>query len=294
MANTREIINRKVSVGNISKITGTMEMVATSRFKKAHNLSVGSKPYSSAISELTATLAADHHYTGHPLMRPNRHSDKHIILVLTGNRGLCGGYNSSVVRLAQKHIKQIIDQKLEVELHVSGKKGINHFKFNNYPIEVCYTSFDNKTTYQDVKELANKFIQLYSDRKIASVQVVYTRFVSTAVFGPEISNLLPLSALDKSKRPLMIRDLRMEDYLFSPGPKDILKKLIPATVRTGLYQCFTDAIVSEQVSRMRSMKAATDNAEQMISDLTREYNRARQGQITGELLDIMGGVEALK
>ena len=292
MANTREIIKRRKSVANIGKITDTMEMIATWRFKKAHIRSVGAKPYTDAITRLVATLAAGDGKIVHPLLEKNDVSNKTLILVLTGNRGLCGGYNTSVLQEADRRIAEIQKQDGEIELRASGKKAIQYFKFIGQRVSAAYTEFDVKTTYAAVEALADELMDMYHKKQIDAVQVVYTRFISTAKFGPEVLDLLPLAALtdllDKTPYGTFV-----EDYIFSPEPEEILQELIPTTVRTRLYQCFTDAIVSEQIARMRSMKAAADNAEQMISKLTRQYNRARQSQITSELLDIMGGVNAL-
>jgi len=292
MANTREIIKRRKSVANIGKITGTMEMIATSRFKKAHIRSVGSKPYTNAITRLVAALSASNGKIVHPLLEKNDVSNKTLILVLTGNRGLCGAYNSNVLHEAKRQIAEIQKEGGEIELRASGKKAIQYFRFIGQEASAGYTDFDIKTTFADVEVLADEFMDLYRKKEIDAVQVVYTRFISTARFYPEVLDLLPLAALTDplDQRPY---GTFVEDYIFSPEPEEILQELIPTTVRTRLYQCFTDAIVSEQVVRMRSMKAAADNAEQMISNLTRQYNRARQSQITGELLDIMGGVNAL-
>ena len=304
MPNTREIIQRRQSVSNICKITKTMEMIATSRFKKAHNRTVGSKPYTNNIAHLIASLAAGRGSVAHPLMRANRKTDKNLILVLTSNRGLCGGYNSNVLRLANDLIRQHKEKRTikpfpeeskdNVDLWVSGQKGIRYFKFINQPVHTGYTDFDAKTTYSAVEALAEVFINLYRQRKITTVQIVYTRFFSASKFEAEVLNLLPLSSLD-SHHPQKDKELiHIDEYIFSPAVETIVERLIPAAVYARLFQCFTDAIVSEQVARMRAMKAATDNAELMINNLTREYNRARQSQITSELLDIMGGVEAIK
>ncbi len=296
MANTREIVKRRKSVSNICKITRTMEMISTSRFKKAHDRSVGARPYTQAIGDLVATLASGDSSQSHPLLQNNDDVKKMVLLVLTSNRGLCGGYNGNVLRMAVREVQKLKEQGYEVDLRVSGKKGSAYFKFLKLPVSCSYSHFDDKTTYLDVETLANEYIDMYVNKEIAGVKVVYTNFISASRFNPEVLDLLPLSSLDKKDEDLEADTPKasLDDYIFSPSANEILQNLIPTTVRTRLFQCFIDAIVSEQVSRMRSMKAATDNADQMIKALTRQYNRARQSQITGELLDILGGVGALQ
>ena len=296
MATTREIVKRRKSVTNIHKITKTMEMIATARFKKAYDRAVGAKPYTQKISELVGALAGGDETVEHPLLRVNEGAQRTVLLVLTSNRGLCGGYNSNINRLALGHIEELQGSGREIDLRVSGKKGQQALKFKKHPANVSYSQFDDKTTYAMVEELANEFIDLYTKREIDAVQVVYTRFISTARHTAEVLNLLPLSGLESEEEPEEKGGLEsgIEFFEFYPSAQEILQELIPTTVRTRLFQCFTDAIVSEQVARMSAMKAATDNAEQMIGALTRQYNRARQSQITGELLDILGGAEAIK
>jgi len=296
MATTREIVKRRKSVTNIHKITKTMEMIATARFKKAFDRAVGAKPYTQKISELAGALASGDEKVEHPLLRVNEGSQRTVVLVLTSNRGLCGGYNSNINRLALQHIEELKGNGQEIDLRVSGKKGQQALRYKGYRANVNYTQFDDKTTYAMVEELANEFIDWYSRREIDAVRVVYTRFISSARHTAEVLHLLPLSRLEGEPQPGKkgAEETGIEFFEFYPSAREILQELIPTTVRTRLFQCFTDAIVSEQVARMSAMKAATDNAEQMIGALTRQYNRARQSQITGELLDILGGAEAIK
>ncbi len=293
MANTRDIVKRKKSVTNICKITRTMEMIATSRFKKAFNRTVGLRPYSDTIARLVRLLTKKNIEIDLPLLRPDPNCKKVIVLALTSNRGLCGGYNGNVLRLAGNHIDKLTGDGHQTELRVSGRKGVGYFKYAGRPVSAEYSHFDDKMTYSEVEALANEFIELFSASEIAAVDVIYTRFESTSQFYPDVARLLPVGVMEDVNENVE-SDQLPQDYIYSPSPKEILQELIPTEVRTRLYQFFCDAVVSEQVSRMRSMKAASDNADKMISELTRQYNRARQSQITSELLDILGGAEAIK
>ncbi len=292
MANTREILQRKNSISNICKITRTMEMVATSRFKKSHDKTMGLRSYSDNITYLVNSLVGDNSSEASPLLRRNT-SKKHLLLVFSSNRGLCGSYNSSLLRLAEKHYDNLKSEGKNPELRVIGKKGISYFNFVNKPPKKCYTDIDEKSTYLDIERIANDVIDLYEAGAIGGVDVAYTCFDSSSIFYPKQVQLLPFenteSALSRTQKPISV-----DSYIFSPSADVILHTLLPTAVRTRLYQCYCDAIASEQMSRMRSMKAATDNAQNMIEDLASLYNKARQTQITGELMDIVGGAEVLK
>ncbi len=292
MANSREIIKRLKSVGNIRKITRTMEMIATAKFKKAFDRAVGSRPYSDKISQMVGMLASGDSGSDHPLLQVNSDTGKTLLLVITANRGLCGGYIGNILRRTNKEIEAIKSDNEILNLRVSGKKGLQYFKFINTEVEEGYQQFDDKTSYKEVEELADDIISLYTQKKIDKVKVVYTRFESASKYYAHTVNLLPLT--DLAGEETEKTDGMNDDYIFSPSGEEILNELIPTMVRLNVYQCFLDAIVSEQVARMSAMKAATDNAEEMIKSLGQLYNRARQSQITGELLDIMGGVEAMK
>jgi len=292
MANAREIIKRRKSVANIRKITKTMEMISTSKFRKAFVRSVGAHPYTEAVGELMSTLARGNQDSGHPLLRRNEESGRTALLVLTSNRGLCGGYNGNVIRLAGQLIRQLKRSGTHVDIYASGKKSIQYFKFIKQPVTRVFTEFDDKTRYEQIEKLADELIEMYTARKIDAVVVVYTKFVSAARYYAEVLLLLPLGEWGRTGPAA--KPISLDNYIFSPSAAEIFEELIPATVRESLYQCFVDSIVSEQVARMNAMKAASENSERMIQALTSHYNRARQSQITGELLDIMGGVEALQ
>ncbi|MBN2376601.1 MAG: ATP synthase F1 subunit gamma [Sedimentisphaerales bacterium] len=295
MATTREIVKRRNSISNIRKITKTMEMIATARFKKTHMRATGGRPYTDNLSRLLSAMVvtlAGEEQSYHPLLETNQQSRRYIVLVLTSNRGLCGGFNSNLIKTANEKLQTLKREGLQIELRVSGKKGIQYFKFHGYEVPQRYTDFDHQTSFQDIEPLADEFMELYSQKQIDKVVVVYNRFVSSSEYYPDVLDLLPIGG-DEIHTQGSEESMKCEDYTFSPEPGEILEELIPATVRMRLFQCFIDTIASEQISRMKAMKAATENAEQMIRSLSRQYNRARQTQITNELLDIIGGAEAI-
>ena len=293
MASARKIINRRKSVANIRKITRTMEMIATARFRKSMDKALAGKPYTESITELVAALAGSGIQAGHPLLQRTRQTRRDVVLVLTSNRGLCGGYNGNIIRMTGELIGRLEKRNRIVELRVSGRKGIGLLKSRCREIAVGYRRFDEKTSFADMKELTNEFIDLYTKKEIDSLNVVYTFFESAAGFYPEIKEILPFTSVEH-RRERKAHRITSEDYLFTPSAGEILEELLPTAIQTQLFQCFNDAAVSERIARMRAMKAATDNAEQIIRGLSQQFNRARQTNITNEMLDIIGGVEALK
>jgi F-type H+-transporting ATPase subunit gamma len=299
MAKARAIVKRRKAVRNIRKITKTMQMIATAKFQKSLKRAVGSKPYNKKVRELVGELAATIGDIDHPLLRRPSEADskKRIALVvLTSNRGLAGAYNGSVLRAATHFIREQVAAGITVDLYVAGKKGISYFNFQKRPITQRLEVAD-PVRFSDVETLANQLIEQFVSGAVDGVYVAYMNFLSASTQRPEVMSLLPLAAVAEKKAgekgepasaPITVV------YEFSPDPMSLLDELLPLTVRTALFQAFLDATTSEHVARMISMKSATDNADKMVKSLTMRYNRARQSQITTELSEIMGGVEAMK
>jgi len=297
MAKARQIVKRRKAVTNIRKITKTMQLIATARFQSAYNRAMGTKPYTQKITQLVDELSeAAEGQIDHPLMRENSEAEQDLLLVLTSNRGLCGGYNAHILRKAIAHLKKVEPRKQE--LHVVGKKGIAYFKFLGREMDRPITTIDDLPRFDQVEPMAADFMRRYEEGELGAVSVVYTRFISTGQQAPEVVRILPLSREETKDDVPPQQDEKATQvtaqYDFSPPPEELLGVLLPQTVKVRLFQCFTDSAVSEQVARMVAMKAATDAAGDMIKLLTRQFNRARQSQITLELLDIVGGAEALK
>jgi F-type H+-transporting ATPase subunit gamma len=295
MANRRVLVKRRKAVRNIRKITRTMQLIATARFQAAFNRAVGTKPYTEKLAELVADLSRAAGSVDHPLLHTHDEVPRSALVVITGDRGLCGGYNANVLRTATAHIEQQKAQGVETDVHMVGKKGIAYFRFLRRPMAEQITGIGEKVRFDQVEPLANALMDRFIKGEIASVYVAYMRFFSAGMQRPVVVRLLPLAteSTGAAEGETMPAATRAVEYEFSPDPKQLLDELLPATVRVRLFQAFTDAAVSEQVARMVAMKAATDAAADMIKSLTREYNRARQTQITMELLDIVGGANAL-
>ncbi len=297
MAKARAIIKRLKAVRNIRKITRTMELVATARFKKAMDRATEAAAYTKKISEIVADLStalADAGAKGlsHPLLEKHAEEKNAVLLVLTSNRGLCGGYNAAVLRNAQQRIREAAGQ-VNLQVEVSGKRGINFFKFQKLPAAATYTHFEDKPTFEQVDELANRFIKAYINGEIDRLDIAFTRFESMSRQKAEVVTLLPIGQLATGTAAPAASKTAVE-YEFLPSPEEILEEIVPASFKARLFKAFLDAAVSEQIARMVAMKSATENAGEMISTLKMQYNRARQSQITSELSEIIGGAAALE
>lgn len=301
MAKARAIVKRRKAVQNIRKITHTMELIATARFKKAMDRASQAAAYTRKISELVADVSANAAELSHPLLTVRDQPDGSVLLVICSNRGLCGGYNANVLRHASRRFEELKASGKFLNLEVAGKRGINFFRFRGQPPQEGYTHFEDKVRFDDVNVLAERYIQWYVSGKIDRLDVAYTKFLSASRQVGTVETLLPLApsgaATAKDDRSASVKPLiasTAAQYEFLPDAAGILAEILPMSFKVRLFKCFLDAVVSEQISRMVAMKGATENAGNMIRSLTMLYNRARQAQITKEIAEIVGGAEAIK
>jgi F-type H+-transporting ATPase subunit gamma len=324
MAKARAIVKRRKAVRNIKKITKTMQMIATAKFQKSLKRAVGTKAYTMKVREIVRELASSAENVEHPLLRKvtdENRTNKIALMVITSNRGLAGAYNGSVLRTAMQYIREQEAAGKQIDLYVVGKKGISSFRYQRRATAATAEAQD-VPRYADVERYSNRAMTEFVNGTIDAVAIAYMNFVSTGVQRPEVMTLLPLGdvaeaaehvAGQMAEREAQIKagmldakrsgaEVRAEEhkphvevtYDFSPAPRELLDELLPLTVKTAFFQAFLDATTSEHVARMVAMKSATDNADKMAKALTMQYNRARQSQITTELSEIMGGVEAMK
>ena len=298
MANLRLLVKRRKAVRNIRKITKTMELIATARFKKALDRATEAEAYTRKIAELAADLSKNAGEVSHPLLA-TRPVKKVLLLLVTSNRGLCGGYNGSVIREAAARLRELTAAGTPFDLEVSGKRGIAFAKFNRYPTAASYTQFEDKPSFDQVDAVASRYVDLFISGPVDQVQVAYMKFISAARQTPTIETLLPLSSVAVETRKATPAASAPPpgpkvDYEFEPDAADILEELVPAAFKARLFKCFLDAAVSEQIARRVAMKAATENAGDLIKEITRLYNRTRQANITKEISELIAGSEALK
>lgn len=303
MAKARALDKRRKSIRNIRKITRTMEMIATARFKKAMDRAIAATDFTRRVTQLVRDLSEGGAEVRHPLLEPRPEVKHAKILVLSANRGLCGGYNSSVTRLALSRYEELRQLDLpRLTLEASGKRGIGFLKFRKIPLEQQFTHFEDQPKFAEVEVIANRYLDDYILGRLDRLDVVYTKFVSASVQTPVVETLLPLGSLTdeaevtkQDSRTGPAEDGKSGDvqYEFYPSASDILEEIVPTSFKIKLFKCFLDAAVSEQIARRVAMKAATENASEIIRSLSMTYNRARQTQITSEIMEVIGGAEAL-
>jgi F-type H+-transporting ATPase subunit gamma len=276
-----------------------MELIATARFKKALDRATEADAYTRKIAELAADLSQNAGEVSHPLLAVRPQVRRALVLVITSNRGLCGGYNGGIIREATAKVRQLRAENVPFELEVSGKRGMAYFKFQGIPRVREYTQFEDKPTFEQVEAIANRYIDLYVSGQVDQVVVVYQKFLTVAKQAPIAETLLPLSSVSvettrKAKEAATPNGGSRVEYEFYPSAADILGELVPVAFKVRLFKCFLDAAVSEQIARRVAMKAATENAGDLIKAVTQLYNRTRQANITKEISELIGGSEALK
>jgi F-type H+-transporting ATPase subunit gamma len=296
MANARALDKRRKSIRNIKKITRTMELIATARFKKAMDRATSANDYTKRITAVVSDLARAGLEVSHPLLEAPDVTKNATVLVLTGNRGLCGGYNGNAIRLGAKTLEATKADVENVKLEVSGKRGISGFGFREIEVADSFTQFDDQPLYVEVEAIADRYLREYAAGDLNRLDVTYTKFHSVAKQEIVNETLLPLGKIEGADTPVDpdVAEGNVSLYEFVPSAESILEEVVPASFKIKLFKCFLDAAVSEQVARMIAMKSATEAANDMIKDLSRTYNRARQSQITGEIMEVIGGVEALE
>jgi F-type H+-transporting ATPase subunit gamma len=306
MANLRVLVKRRKAVRNIRKITKTMELIATARFKKALDRATEAEAYTRKIAELAADLSKNAGEVSHPLLA-TRPVKKSLLLVITANRGLCGGYNGSIIRESMTAIRAYKAASAPFDLEAAGRRGIAFFKFQGLERAKEYTNFEDKPSFAEVDAVASRYIDLFSTGQVDEVKVAYMKFVNAARQMPVIETLLPLSsvsvetkgaAASNASAPAAASNTSAPEskvsYEFIPDAAGILEELVPAALKVRLFKMFLDAAVSEQIARRVAMKAATENAGDLIKEITRLYNRTRQANITKEISELIAGSEALK
>jgi F-type H+-transporting ATPase subunit gamma len=293
MANPRALDKRRKSIKNIRKITRTMELIATARFKKAMDRASAATSYTQRITQLVSDLTKTGLEVSHPLLEKRDEISKATLLVLTANRGLCGGFNGNLIRAALHRWKELQQEVPECRLEIAGKRGIAGFKFRGQEPDAAFTHFEDKPTFDEVDVIASRYLDEYLTGKLDRLDVVYMKFESIGRQSVAVETLLPLGSLAAGKADDEATGAQTQ-YEFLPSPASILEEVVPTSFKVRLFKCFLDTAVSEQIARMVAMKSATENAGELIKHLSMQYNRARQGRITSELMDLIGGVEALK
>ena len=285
MANLKEIRNRISSIGSTMQITSAMKMVSAAKLKKAQDAITAMRPYSSKLTELLQNLSATLDSDAGGAYSKQREVSKVLLVVITSNRGLCGGFNSSVIKEATQNISSNY-QDVDVDLLTIGKKG-NDILSKSYPVIDARNDIFDNLTFDNVAEVAEKIMDLYVNGTYDKIEIIYNRFKNAATQIPQIEQFLPIKPVEGDTNT-------PGDYIFEPSKEKIVLELIPKSLKTQLYKAVRDSFAAEHGARMTAMHKATDNATELRDELLLTYNKARQAAITNEILEIVGGAEALK
>ena len=286
MAKGRELKGRIKTVENTRKITRTMEMVATSKTKRAQDRVAAARPYANALSEVISSLYSPELAERFPLLRQPARVRRAAVLLLTSNRGLAGGFNSNLIKEARSLLARLEREGTEVEFHVVGRKGLGYFRYVGRAIASNRTDLTDRPTAQDAAELVDGLMRGFVAGSLDAVYVVQAKFNSALSTPPTAVRVLPVEPPARRAAP--------RDYLLLPSAEAILTELLPSYVRNAVYRALVETVAAEQGARRTAMKNATDNANEMLNVLRRTFNRARQAQITQEIAEIVGGAEALQ
>ena len=292
MAQQLRALKRRIdSVKSTQKITRAMELIASSRIIKAQQRVEAARPYAEEIRRMMGAVAGTVRSSEHPLLSQRDEVKTVGSIIVTADRGLAGAYNSNVIRTAERDLRS--QDGAEPRLYLVGKKAVTYFRFRGFEFEESWTGISDQPRIDDARAVAKEVAAAFSEGRVDQVRLVYTRFESAMTQRPTVVQLLPLPREE-------LEELQEEDegggrpqYDFEPAPEGILDLLVPRYVEGLIYQGLLEAAASEHAARRRAMKAATDNAEELIETLTRNYNQARQAEITTEHMEVIGGAEAL-
>ncbi len=297
---TRTIKRRIKSVTNTRKITKAMELVAASKMRKAVSSVIGTRPYSKLAWDTVAAVSKKTDASLHPLLREAKEIKSVLLVLITSDRGLAGGFNSNIAKKTLAEIKQL-GEDVKIQTICIGKKGAEAMKRNDQTILASFTDITNNTKFEEVLPIGRMIIDEFTKGSFDKVLIAYTDFVSAVTQNPIILELLPLGSPEKTKEIGEVKSNEEEveiegatEYTFEPSPEEVLNQVLPRLVETIVYQAVLESAASEHSSRMMAMRSASDAAEEMIDDLTFTFNQARQASITQEIAEISSGKAALE
>ena len=285
----RALRRRIRSIQSTKKITRAMELIAATRVAAAQQRVAAARPYSEHITDVIQHLAGAGGVVDHPLLRPVENLRKFAFVIITSDRGLAGPYNTSVIRAAERELQARRAEGADYSLVLVGRKAESYFRFRGYRIDAAFSGMSDTPAYENAREVATVVREAFEEGDVDEVVLVYTRFLSMASQRVVVRQFMPLSGVGMEEASGL-----QADYEFEPAPDEILSRLLPRYGEARLYAALLDAAASEHAARQRAMKSATDNAEELIVKYTRAMNRARQDAITTEIMEIVGGAEALR
>ena len=286
MAGAREVKRRIKSVENTRQITRTMELVATSKLKRATDRVYATRPYTTALGGIVRSLYSPELAERYPILRQPEEIKRAAVVLLTANRGLAGGFNANLIREARHLLDDLRGKGIETELHIAGKKGIAFFRFRGEPLATARTDIGDNPTVADAESVVAPLREAFEAGLVDAVYLVSSEFRSAMSTPPRVKEVLPIRPGASS--------VTADAFILSPDGKLILERMLPLYLRNTLYTAMVENAAAEQGARRSAMKSATDNAGEMLENLSRTYNRARQAQITQEIAEIVGGSAALE
>ncbi len=288
MATLRDIKRRIKAVQSTSKITKAMKMVAAAKFRKAQQRMLEMRPYADRMNSILSSLASGTGAEIHPLLavRPRKTVE---VLVVTSDRGLCGAFNTNIIRTATNHINNLKKEGFEVSIGTVGRKARDFCKRRNIPLRKSWTGISGRVSYSNAQEVAADIIENYTNETVDEVILVYNEFKSVVAQKIVVTRLLPLSPVEGKEETSAV-----DNFIYEPSKEAIFSRLLPKNVEIQVFRALLESQASEEAARMSAMENATKAANDMIDSLTLQFNKARQASITKELMDIVGGVEALK
>ena len=287
------VLRRRIrSVESTKKITRAMELIAASRIVRAQQAIAAARPYVRKMGEVVSHLAGTPDAASHPLFRDIESVEKVGIVLITADRGLAGGYNSSIIRTVERMVRDHRAAGRDVQLVALGRKGVNYFRYRRQPILASFIGVSDRPSYEDARKVVAAIMPPFEAGELDQIQLVFTRFVSMGSQTVTVKQLVPL-ADDEDTGSESASGFKT-DYEFEPEPSEILDRLLPSWLEAEVLAAMLESAASEHAARQRAMKAATDNADELIKNLRRVMNRARQDAITTEIMEIVGGAEALR
>ena len=291
MAAQLRVVRRRIrTVQSTQKITRAFELISASRVLRAQQRVEAARPYTNEITQALTSVANTEVTVSHALLESRAEIKAAGVLVITSDRGLAGPYNANVLRTAGELMARLQADGVEPRLYVTGRKGIAYYRFRRRELADSWTGVADRPEYDDAKQVADTMLQAFLDHEVDDLHIVFTDFVSAGTQRAVAQRIIPLVVEETTERP----PEPIPMYIYEPDAQGVLDALLPRYVEARVFTAMLEAAASEHASRRRAMKAATDNASELIEDLTREYNQARQAEITQEIMEIVGGAEALQ
>jgi len=295
LASTQDLKRRVRSITNTRKVTKAMELVASARLRRSQMRIEGMRPYADRMLELMAGVSQAAGAVRLPLLERRENVEKIAIVPITADRGLAGGFNAQVLRRAFALERELRGEGKDVSWLVSGKKGASTLRFRRYEVAHAYTGFSDRPAYTDAQAIAHAASQLYTDGDVDRVVIVYNQYVSPLVQRVTVTDVLPIpeQLLEQGEEEEQRDAASRGDFIYEPEPEEILQRLLPVYLETEIYRALLESAASEQGARMSAMRNATKAAGELLDSLTLAMNRARQAAITQEILEVVGGADAL-